>query len=91
MDPMGSFFNPDPLLVLIGLTMSLFMGMYQLWMAGKDAEKQRKRREYKWKGEKAEERLKKHSENQFGEKKLVKVDGGRLRCHGMRSLQLCPH
>ena len=69
----GSFFSPDPVLVFIGITVSFFVGLYQLFTAGKDAETKRKKRYRDFRARKATERLEKHAKNHYEEKRLVHV------------------
>lgn len=68
-----SLFNPDPVLVLIGLTVSLLLGLYQLYGMGDEAAKQANRRKRMLKADGAAGKLKTHCHAHFGEKKFVRV------------------
>lgn len=72
----GSYFSPDPVLVTIGLVISLFAALYQfLTSTGNQADRKSRKKYRLFKAKKAEDRLKIHEDHQYGQKKVVKIAG----------------
>ncbi len=71
--PNHSWFNPDPVLVLIGLAVALVTTAFQLWSVGQDAKRQSARAFREAKAEAATQNLR-MVDSEPREKKLIRVD-----------------
>ena len=72
----NSFLNPDPVLVLIGLSVAFIFTIFQLLYVGKDSQKHKKRRHEEFLAREADKKLKIHvKEHLESKKKLIKVEG----------------